>query len=209
MSYYRVVCVNLTLQTADSSVYSFKILSSETRKWRMSNEILSCEPSQFLNMVVPIFFNGALHWLRELGDIVAFHIEKEHAQTIKLPQGVRALPIGGYSNVWFGSIDGYINLLQVSRGEMVIWVLEDLDNVKWQKRRRFQIEGMKHHRRNIPLFFNGKQIVYSSKSDWGVHFKFYVYNIQINRTEKIVTSDEWMDHCRIFFHYISNMVGVF
>ncbi|KAL5987399.1 hypothetical protein ACLOJK_038598 [Asimina triloba] len=129
---------------------------------------------------------------------------------IKIPEEVEALSIRGYSNVWFGSIDGLIYLAQLSGRQMLIWVLGDYENVTWAIRKRFEIVGMKKPgRRKVPLFYNGKQLALASMSKCKKHLGFYVYNIQSKRTERIMISEGWMDRCRNFFPYISNyMMGI-
>ncbi|KAL5987387.1 hypothetical protein ACLOJK_038553 [Asimina triloba] len=150
------------------------MLSAENPKWRSSAETLSCRPRKFLATA------GAhvrLHWLGALGDILAFHVLKERPWMIKIPEEVEALSIRGYSNVWFGSIDGLINLAQLSGRQMLIWVLGDYKNVTWEIRKRFEIVGMKKPgRRKVPLFYNGKQLAFASMSKCKeAAFTFLIY----------------------------------
>ncbi|KAL5987417.1 hypothetical protein ACLOJK_038583 [Asimina triloba] len=115
-----VVGIELRAKAPNANVYGFKMLSAEKPKWRSSVETLSCRPSKFLATAGPMFVDGVLHWLRALGDILAFHVLKERPWMIKTSVEVEALSIRGYSNVWFGSIDGLINLDQISGRQMLI-----------------------------------------------------------------------------------------
>ena len=79
---FKVVATN---RMTRDGLYTFSVFSFEANAWRLSNATIPCTSEHLLDSVGSVFFNGALHWLREREDILAFNVEREVAYNLALP----------------------------------------------------------------------------------------------------------------------------
>ncbi|RRT76780.1 hypothetical protein B296_00019778 [Ensete ventricosum] len=95
--------------------------TGEAKKQSTSPLILA--PAKLPIPALSVFFDGALHWLRESGDIVAFHVEEERAYNMALPQGVTLRHVAGsYCSAWLGVAAGYTSLVDFDDEEIYVQV---------------------------------------------------------------------------------------
>ncbi|RZR95007.1 hypothetical protein BHM03_00023818 [Ensete ventricosum] len=97
--------------------------TSGEKSWRASKETILCNDRRIFSKALSVFFDGALHWLRESGDIVAFHVEEERAYNMALPQGVTLRHVAGsYCSAWLGVAAGYTSLVDFDDEEIYVQV---------------------------------------------------------------------------------------
>ena len=120
-----MVAAQRVIQNVHNRFYRFYVCSFGANTWRLSNATIPCTSQHLLNSAVSIFFNGALHWLREREDILAFNMEQEVAYNLALPEELKPVYVSWYTNTWLGVVAGRMNLVKFERGNILVWVLED------------------------------------------------------------------------------------
>ncbi|RWV93430.1 hypothetical protein GW17_00044110 [Ensete ventricosum] len=125
ISYLRVRAMGFS-SSGDSYLITTSWLFTHTsgeKSWRASKETILCNDRRIFSKALSVFFDGALHWLRESGDIVAFHVEEERAYNMALPQGVTLRHVAGsYCSAWLGVAAGYTSLVDFDDEEIYVQV---------------------------------------------------------------------------------------
>lgn len=124
---------------------SFEIYSSETRAWRMSNEICMCSDSLLKNN--SIFIKGVLHWLTNGDKILTFDVEEELSFFVSVP-----IPeaIFNTTQTCIGDSEGQLHFVMVSEEGLHIWCLEDYFESRWTLKHSKSLEKI---REEHPRFF--------------------------------------------------------
>ncbi|KAJ4825259.1 hypothetical protein Tsubulata_038544 [Turnera subulata] len=126
---YRIVYVYVAAVVAGEDVCAFEIFDSAANSWRKSKTMLRCSSKGAYFKGQAVYLNGALHWVRDCVEIVAFDVEKEYATLIDLPSPLADRRVGYFS--WFGAVKGLIYLVGATGDEIRTWVLHDYGKRRW------------------------------------------------------------------------------
>ncbi|XP_073112836.1 F-box protein At5g49610-like [Elaeis guineensis] len=203
---FKVVATERVCQEAHGGCYKFYVYSSEANTWRLSNATISCTRKHLLRSASSVFFNGALHWLREREDILAFNVEQEVAYSLALPDELRPISIACYISIWLGVVDGHMSVVKFKRGDILVWVLEDYESRRWELKHCIETQGSGYYLNSVPIFYDGEKCVLvtwgSSKEEYGLA----VYRINGGQWDEIRSlTCSGFDRC--FVPYISHMLG--
>ena len=176
--------------------YGFKIFSPDTLAWRKVEVRLACRAGEFVKHGQAVYFNESLHWIRESGDIIVFDMEKNIPRIIGKP-----FFLEGYeSNMWFGVTRGSINVVHISKTQVVIFVLHDYVNHKWGCV-RIKINCFPPKRMFCPVvkFFDGEWIVLQSQ---GRAKDINSYNMRLDEWKKIGVLQDSKDGMQEYIPFI-------
>ncbi|XXG60122.1 hypothetical protein AAC387_Pa04g2097 [Persea americana] len=202
---YKVVYV-YQLFRVFSVVYGFVIYSSDTGSWRISRRTKYCVPSQFITTFGAVYAYGYLHWLRENGDIIAFDVEDDYVRVVRLP--VPMSLIGAYTNVLLTTAESSMIFLRVLGREIELWRLEDYEKEVWKKEWSVVCENVDACAKVIPIFYNANaNLVVLMVYSIDLVYRLFTYNIENKNWKQIGRLESWMNACRGFFPYISNLLG--
>ncbi|KAJ8618384.1 hypothetical protein MRB53_014570 [Persea americana] len=202
---YKVVYV-YQLFRVFSVVYGFVIYSSDTGSWRISRRTKYCVPSQFITTFGAVYAYGYLHWLRENGDIIAFDVEDDYVRVMRLP--VPMSLIGAYTNVLLTTAESSMIFLRVLGREIELWRLEDYEKEVWKKEWSVVCENVDACAKVIPIFYNANaNLVVLMVYSIDLVYRLFTYNIENKNWKQIGRLESWMNACRGFFPYISNLLG--
>lgn len=216
-SFKLVACTRIVKLPQDTH-FKFDIYSPQTNRWTASSTTMPCTCWRLFDLVSSVYFNGALHWLRENGDIVAFNVEGERAYTMSLPDGVRALAVGGYSDVWLGVARGKMCAVKFDNG-IHVWEMEEYGSRIWELKRFVEVAegggggggggGGCYFTRNVPVFYDGEKCVLLSWSQ-GERREcgLAVYRFRSEQWDRVRKLQGWMDCSRHFCPYVSHMAGL-
>ncbi|CAL1397764.1 unnamed protein product [Linum trigynum] len=123
---FKVVMV---WQTEDSDGYSFHVYSSETKSWRLSDEM--CDPGWYeVYDTKCVSVKGVVYWLTDGDKILLFDVEKEMSYSVSTP-----IPASEFDTepvvACVGEADGKLQYVMVSMEGLLVWGLEDLYEGKW------------------------------------------------------------------------------
>ncbi|CAG7865080.1 unnamed protein product [Brassica rapa] len=199
---FKVVFI-FEMAKTDETKYGFEINAGDS--WTCSKTTLTCHTSNLDDrMKNPVYLDGALHWLRNDGSIIAFNPETEKARLIKIdfPQGLasRTLFAPGVNSLTLVSANGEViyfyalkNILSDSK-----WVLEK------------QIQNGVFDKNIVSWYveaYNGKCLVLRTWYDGVVH----VYDLIDNKWVVMGSVPTWCDANRDFFLFTpssSSVVGL-
>ncbi|EHA8586936.1 putative F-box protein [Cocos nucifera] len=204
---FKVVATKRVRQKASSGYYNFYVYSSKANTWRLSNATIPCTRKRLLKSAGSVLFNGALHWLREREDILAFNVEEEVAYNLALPEELRPVSVTWYTSIWLGVVDGRMSLVKSESGDILVWVLEDYGSRRWELKHRIEAQGSGYYWYSMPIFYDGEKCVLvtlgSSKEEYGLA----VYKIYRRQWDEIrrPTWSMGVDLC--FVPYINHMLG--
>ncbi|KAL7244638.1 hypothetical protein ACSBR2_000085 [Camellia fascicularis] len=193
--------------------YEFHIFASDANSWRKSKTIayedseftswqasISYENSEFMSCQA-IYLNQCLHWLRECGDIVAFHTEKELCHIIKKPPQFELGEI-----VWFGVAECMITIVSSLKEEIVI---RNYKNKSWMIRARItNIASPENDYRNgVPILFNGDRLLLQLRAK-GIDGEIHMYDLNTSLWRKIGMVPGLMDSVQVFVHFVPTLAKV-
>ncbi|XP_010263254.1 PREDICTED: F-box protein At5g07610-like [Nelumbo nucifera] len=104
--HYKVVLI-LNPEFSDLLSFQIELYSSETGHWRLCGEPFNLYGKEF---TPGVFWNGAMHWIRQPDTFLCFDVERECLRTMPpLPQLTQALNRRGY--LYFGESQGHLHLI--------------------------------------------------------------------------------------------------
>ncbi|KAD4584195.1 hypothetical protein E3N88_21796 [Mikania micrantha] len=109
--HYKVVCFRN--EKHNKKRFQIQIYSSETEKWRISQESFSVSDS--LSFGPGVYSKGTMHWIPNFFDLVCFKIDVEQVQKMLLPE--RASSSWGSRPLYFGESRGHLHLVEAARHE--------------------------------------------------------------------------------------------
>ncbi|CAI9754059.1 unnamed protein product [Fraxinus pennsylvanica] len=124
---FKLVLVSDTMTSGGDYHLSFDIYSTETGKWRRSNEFCQCKHKLTKNK--GIFVEGRLYWLTDGYQILMFHPQVELSWLIMAP-----LPATYFRNIpemCIGESEGRLCYVIISEDGLQLWVLEDYFASQW------------------------------------------------------------------------------
>ncbi|KAL3529409.1 hypothetical protein ACH5RR_008731 [Cinchona calisaya] len=125
---FKLVAVSQTESETEQSQLLFEIFSSETGKWRQSEEICWCNHKLFRNK--GIFVDGLLYWLTDGEKILMFNPEIELSWLINAP-----LPITWLLSIpemCIGESKGKLHYVLFSEYGLQLWALQDPYTSHWE-----------------------------------------------------------------------------
>ena len=163
-----------------TEIYGFRIFSSNANAWRRVDSRLVCQSGEFVKHGQAVYFNESLHWMRKSGDIIVFDTKENKPRIMR-----KSHFLGEFKDdMWFGVTNGSINIVHVTRTEVVVLALHDYVNGVW-KRVRFKTNhwSLKVLCDFCPIFFDGELIVLQSHGN--LLNQFFSYNIRLYEWKKI------------------------
>ncbi|KDP45805.1 hypothetical protein JCGZ_17412 [Jatropha curcas] len=124
---FKLVRVSQKQAEEEGFYFSFDIYSSETKSWKLSNEICCCNNNFYKNKGV--FIGGILHWLTDGDQILTFMVENELAWLISTP-----LPSTEFNSVpeaCIGESEGKLYYIIISEEGIHVWFLEHYFEFNW------------------------------------------------------------------------------
>ncbi|OVA05378.1 F-box domain [Macleaya cordata] len=183
--------------------WQFKIFTPDTGCWRYSKETISYNEKSYLYGGA-VYFRGALHWLTNKGDILAFDVDKEQSWMIKIPRTITQLVSRRpwFSVTWFGVVEDQLNLIAVNHKGIVNWVLCDYENKKWEMKRRFKRIWGKDNTvwiLPLPIFYDGDRLVLKVARPFSNGYPFInLHDLQIhNLRTGGVSGGKTLEHCKL------------
>nr|XP_043618207.1 F-box protein At5g07610-like [Erigeron canadensis] len=115
--HYKVVCIHrakpeVVVNVPAEDLYHIKIYSSDTRKWKITDQSLYAP--YFSAFKCGVYWNGAIHWVPSCRNPMYFKLDTEQLQ--KLSLRIRMASLGDYHDgpmpIYFGESRGHLHLVE-------------------------------------------------------------------------------------------------
>lgn len=124
---FKLVLVSDTMTGGEDYHLSFDIYSTETGKWKRSNEFCQCKHKLIKNK--GIFVDERLYWLTDGYQILMFHPQIELSWLITAP--LPATYFRSIPEMCIGESKGRLCYVIISEDGLQLWVLEDYFASQW------------------------------------------------------------------------------
>ncbi|GJZ28479.1 F-box protein-like protein [Tanacetum coccineum] len=132
--HYKVVCIrrakaneNMFQTLDDQDLFQIQIYSSDTGKWRISNESFSS--NYFTSFYSGVYWNGAIHWAPSCLDPLYLKLDVEHLEKLPLPPPLpgRVAFFKGYffqaRPIYFGESRGHLHMVLTAHDESYLHLI--------------------------------------------------------------------------------------
>lgn len=113
--HYKVICIHRA--KPDEDLFQIQIYSSETRKWKVSDQTFSAP--YYTLFTAGVYWNQAIHWAPSCLNPSYFKLDVQQLE--KLPLPVQVTSFGGYQEgaipQYFGESAGHLHLVERRGGE--------------------------------------------------------------------------------------------
>ncbi|XP_010539151.1 PREDICTED: putative F-box/kelch-repeat protein At1g20790 [Tarenaya hassleriana] len=203
---FKIVCVDeLRAANPDESRFGFDIY--KLNSWKKSKATVSCPRSNISRHTKPVYFNGALHWLRNNGSIIAFDPETEEAKLIPTTYPSSEPDF----TVWLGAADGQLILILATEEVISVFSLVDHEKPDWTLVRSIKNDALDD---GDWLFwsivaYDGKVLVLQeTKGCEGKGRVLHKYSMRDNKWGILGLMPRWLDANRDFCRYIPSWSSV-
>ncbi|KAL7584945.1 hypothetical protein Lser_V15G43682 [Lactuca serriola] len=214
--HFKVVCVNLAKPKED--LFQIQIYSSETRKWKISDESISAPHNTYF--FYGVYWNQVIHWVPNTFKLSCFKLDTE--EFTPLPLTVSDASCGGYKfgymPIYFGESRGHLHLADTpdgSRNHLQLNVYEMLkDHSGWFLKYRVElVEFLNAYPEmirinpdpSIPIYYDYQllDVVRGEEEDE----TFFVIQIPGNRIIRYNVADKSFKQVFDTSHFYSGPIG--